>query len=229
VSARLAGAVPPLPAAAIADELIPLAMAAQEPDALALTWVLDRLARAPGLALRFGAPAPGDDVRDAVLRETLRLRPPAVGVLRRLTGSRTVAGHALPAGVVVMLPIPLLHRDPRAFPEPGRFRPERWASGAPPEGAYLPFGGGARRCLGEHLARACVDTVVPAVLRAVSLRPIGREPERMVLRATTLVPQRGGLVIAGAPALLRPGTPPALRGRGTEGTGSSRAGGMLAT
>ena len=75
--------------------------------------------------------------------------------------------------------------------------PSRWASGGADEAVYLPFGGGARRCIGLHLSQAYFATVVPAVLRAVRLRPVGRRPERMVVRATNLVPQRSGLMTAG--------------------------------
>jgi cytochrome P450 family 135 len=87
-----------------------------------------------------------------------------------------------------MVPIPLLHRDARAFPEPDAFRPQRWLAEAPP-GPYLPFGGGARRCLGEHLALAYVDALVRPVLRRVALQPLWPRPER-ILRGTILVPKR---------------------------------------
>jgi cytochrome P450 len=132
--------------------------------------------------------------RDAIARESLRLRGPAIAALRRLIAPREVAGHQLPAGVTVMLPTPLLHRDPGAFPDAKAFRPERWP--AAPETTYLPFGGGARRCVGEALARAYLDVVVPAVLRRVRLQAVLREPERMVPRGTILVPHRGALVRA---------------------------------
>lgn len=110
------------------DELIPLLMAAQEPPAAALTWLLERFAREPVWAARYSQ---GAD-RDAIVRESLRLRPPAMAALRRLTVERDIAGHRLPAGVIVMLPIPLLHRDPRVFPDPEEFRPDRWTDGGPP-------------------------------------------------------------------------------------------------
>jgi cytochrome P450 len=95
-----------------------------------------------------------------------------------------------------MAPIPLLHRDPRAYPEPDAFRPERWRAPAAPAAPYVPFGSGARRCLGEHLALAYFEAVVPAILRVVRLRPVSPRPERMVLRGTTLVPHRSGLAVA---------------------------------
>ena len=172
----------------VADELLVLLAAAQEPPAVGLTRVLDRLARAPELVERYATE------RDAIVAETLRLHPPAVAGLRRLAEPRTLAGHRLPAGVVTMVPIPLLHRDPRAFPAPDAFAPERWQCA--PAAPYLPFGDGARRCLGEHLARTYFAAIVPAILGRVRLRALWPRPERMVLRGTILVPHRSGLAVA---------------------------------
>jgi cytochrome P450 family 135 len=196
VLSLVAAAEPPLADEAAVDELLPLLMAAQEPPSAGLTWLLDRLARDRALAERYVADGDGGRFRDAVVRETFRVRPPAMAGLRRLLAPREVAGHVLPAGVTVMLPFPLLHRDPAAFPEPDEFRPQRWLDGTPDQRTYAPFGDGARRCLGEHLAHAYVDAIVPAVLRGIALRPLLPRPERMVLRGTILVPHRSGLVRA---------------------------------
>ncbi|HEX3735911.1 MAG TPA: cytochrome P450 [Solirubrobacterales bacterium] len=173
-----------------AAELMSLAMAAQEPPAIALTWLLDRLGREPELTEAFLA-EPQGEVADSVVKETLRLQPPASAALRRLTTPRRVGGHDLPAGVDVMVPSTLVHRDPRGFTEPDAFRPERWHADPPPPGPYFPFGGGARRCVGEHLAHAEIATVIPAFLRVARPLPLAPEPERMVQRATVLVPRRG--------------------------------------
>jgi cytochrome P450 family 135 len=173
--------------AAIVDELLIVLMAAQEPPSIAMTNVVLELARQPG-------DAEPDAARVA---EALRLRPAAQAALRRLTAPASVAGHELPAGTVVALPSPLLHRDPQAFPEPDAFRPERFADGAAP-GPYLPFGGGARRCIGEPLARAQFDAVLPEVLGRLRFRTLWPQPERMVVRGTVLAPHRSGLVLAHA-------------------------------
>jgi cytochrome P450 family 135 len=192
VIGRIVQADPSRPGEDVADELLVLLAEAQEPPAAALTWLLDRLAREPPLRARFADGAPVD--RDRVVRETLRLNPPAIAALRRLAAAREVGGHRLPAGVVVMVPIPLLHRDPRAWAEPDAFRPDRWRAGEASRSVFLPFGDGVRRCLGEHMARACFDRLVPAILRRAELRAVWPRPERMVLRGTSLVPQRSGLV-----------------------------------
>ena len=96
-----------------------------------------------------------------------------------------------------MVPVVLVHRDPTAFPDPDSFRPERFLD-APAGLPHLPFGGGARRCLGEPLAHAEIEAVLPAILRRVRLRPVSPRPERGVVRGTVLVPHRSGLAIAAA-------------------------------
>lgn len=160
------------PTEAIVDELLALLMAAQEPAAAALSWLLERIAREPELASAFAA---AGAARARVVDETLRLRPAAIAALRRLTATAEVAGHVLPPGVAVMLPIVLLQRDAHLF---------------------LPFGGGGRRCLGEALFGTYVDAIVPVVLRSLGLSAVWPVPERMVLRGTILVPHRGALMVA---------------------------------
>ena len=179
----------------IVDELMSLLMAAQEPPSIALTWLLDRLSRDRELAATY-LEEPRGPRADAIVRETLRLHPPASGSLRKLLAPMEVDGHELPAGGTVIAPASLVHRDPRGFRDPDRFEPERWLADITPSWPFFPFGGGARRCVGEPLALAEIETVVPAVLRKVTLSPLAEEPERMVQRATVLVPQRSLLVRA---------------------------------
>ncbi|HLM31730.1 MAG TPA: cytochrome P450 [Solirubrobacterales bacterium] len=187
---------PELAPEAIVDELLAVLMAGQEPPALALTALLDRLGRSPELARRFATADEDDPLRDAVVSETLRLRPPAAGVLRRLTEPMTFGAYALPAGTLVMVPIALVHRDPQSFAEPEAFRPERWLHGEADERALFPFGVGARRCIGEALARAEIANIIPAVVSRLHLRPLSRRPERPIVRGTVLAPVRGALTIA---------------------------------
>jgi cytochrome P450 len=179
----------------IVDELLSLLMAAQEPPSIGLAWILDRLSRDPELEAEFLAD-PRSPRSDAIVRETLRLRPPASGSLRRLLAPMAVDGCELPAGAGVLAPTSLVHRDPRGFRDPDRFDPDRWLADITPSWPFFPFGGGARRCVGEPLARAEIETAVPAILRTVKLSPVSPEPERMVQRATVLVPQRSLLVRA---------------------------------
>ncbi|HEY0391586.1 MAG TPA: cytochrome P450 [Solirubrobacterales bacterium] len=191
----MVSASPALSSDEIVDELMSLLMAAQEPPSIALTWLLDRLAREPDLAQRFRTD-PHSELADAVVRETLRLRPPASGVLRRLRQPIEAGQWLLPAGATVLVPSALVHRDARSFPDPNSFRVGRWLGNETPSGPYFPFGGGARRCIGEPLAHAEIETVIPAILERLSLEPLSRAPEPMVQRATVLVPKRSLLARA---------------------------------
>jgi len=185
-----------LPTDAAVDQLIPLLMAGQEPPACALAWLLDRIARAGAAAEPFLDPAADDPAaRERFVKETLRLRPPVHAVARRLREPLEVAGVTLPAGAGTLLPTVLLHRDPQAFPAPDLFAPERWLE-RPDERTYLPFGGGARRCVGEPLAHALIDCALPALARAARLSPVGRTPERMVVRGTVTAGRRSVLATA---------------------------------
>ena len=184
---------PPLGDDEIVDELISTLMAAQEPPSIVLTWILDALSRHPGAAEQFMA-APDGEAGDAAVKETLRLFPPASGVLRRLTEPMPLGEWVVPARASVILPIPVVHRDPRIWSEPDEFRPERWLSGAANPAHHFPFGGRARRCVGEPLAMAEIRTVVPVILQQLRLTPLWPEPERMVVRGTVLVPHRSLLV-----------------------------------
>ena len=177
----------------ISEEILPLLMAGQEPAAIGLTWLLDRLARHRVRGARF-APA-ADPAHAAFVNETLRVRPAVHSIVRPLVAPLTVAGHELPAGVVLTLPVPLVHRDRRVFDAPDEFRPERFLHRRHPD-AFVPFGGGARRCLGQALAELQMATIVPAILERLALRPVSRQPERQIVRATVLPPHRGALVIA---------------------------------
>jgi cytochrome P450 len=194
VLGRVVAVEPELAPPALVEELLSLLMAAQEPMAAALTWSLLCVLGSGDEGLRDAIAEHGVD-RDpggAAVREALRLHPSALASLRTLTADRQVGGVALQAGTTVMVPLPLLQRDARYHDEPDAFRPDRPAPRS--EHALLPFGGGARRCLGEPLAFAELSAVLPVVLRAARWRTAGPQPERMVLRATILVPQRGGLI-----------------------------------
>jgi len=181
------------------DELMTLLIAGHETTATALSWALERLVRHPEMLERLAdeAQAGEEAYADAVVKETLRLRPVLPIVLRRLTEPVEIAGHRLPAGVNVAPCIYLLHRRADLYPEPERFRPERFLER--PAGTYtwIPFGGGVRRCLGASFALFEMRTVLQVVARSGRLRPAQPESERVRRRAITLTPARGGeLVVA---------------------------------
>jgi cytochrome P450 len=184
----------------VVAELAVVTAAATEATASGLTSVLERLAHEHDLAARF-ADNGATDARlfEHVVSESLRLRPVAMGAMRRLTVPITLASHELPAGAVLMAPSLLLQRDPASFAEPDRFIPERFREAL--GGPFFPFGGGRRECIGRHLANAEIRSVVPAVLRSRRLRPLAREPEPAVERATIIAPKHGATVLASARGL----------------------------
>jgi cytochrome P450 len=178
------------------DELMTLLAAGHETTATALAWALERLVRHPDKLERL---ADGDEeYMDAVIKETLRLRPVLPIVVRKLQEEMEIGGMRLPAGVSVAPCIYLVHRRPDVYPEPYRFRPERFLE--QPAGTYtwIPFGGGVRRCLGASFAMFEMKAVLQAIVRRLTLRPARPEPERIRRRAITLVPDHGAEVLVEA-------------------------------
>ena len=179
------------------DELVTLLMAGHETTATSLAWAFERLVHAPDALSRLAEEVQSDDhaYADAVVKETLRLRPPVPVVVRRLTQPLEVAGHLLPAGVLVAPSAHLVHRRPELYPEPHRFVPERFLNHRPGTYGWIPFGGGTRRCLGAGFAALEMRVVITEVLRRVALAPDGG-PEAPLRRAVTLVPAGGAKVVA---------------------------------
>ena len=133
---------------------------------------------------------------DAVIKETLRLRPVIPAVLRRLKAPMEIGGFDLPAGVSAVPCIYLLHRRPDLYPDPLAFRPERFLER--PAGTYtwIPFGGGVRRCLGASFAQFEMATVLRVLARRCErLEPDTLVPERTARRSISLVPAREGRVL----------------------------------
>jgi cytochrome P450 len=169
------------------DELLTLLVAGHETTATGLAWALERLARHP-------ATSTDDDYLEAVVKETLRVRPIVSDVVRTLQSEAEVAGYRLPAGTVVLPAIALVQRDTRRYgADAHEFRPERWLDGSPPPYAWIPFGGGVRRCIGAAFATLEMKVVLREVLSRVELAPVGK-PERSILRGVVMQPSRGGEV-----------------------------------
>jgi cytochrome P450 len=162
-----------------------------------LAWIFHDLARRPELLARVqrAADEDDDDYLEAVVKESMRLRPVIGEIARRLNKPATVAGYDLPPGVVVFPSIQLVQRRASVFPSPDDFRPERFLGSNPPPGSWIPFGGGIRRCLGAALAMVEAKAVLKAVLQRVDIAPGGR-PEWGRARNVTTIPARGARIIA---------------------------------
>lgn len=197
--------------AELRDQLVTLLVAGHETTATSLSWAIERLVRHPEALERLTEEALTEDATggngyaDAVIKETLRLRPVIPIVVRLLKEPVEVAGWSLPAGVSVVPAVHLVHRRPDVYPDPHRFRPERFLEA--PAGTYtwIPFGGGIRRCLGASFAQFEMKVVLSAIARRVRLAPVDSAPERVTRRAISMTPMRGAEVVvaarsAGSPA-----------------------------
>jgi cytochrome P450 family 135 len=196
----------PLPDRDVRDELLTLLVAGHETTAATLAWAVHQLARDRPAQDRLAAGEPG--FADAVVAETLRLRPPVPLVVRRLKAPLTIGGRALPAGATVAPCAILVHRDPALHEDPAAFRPDRYLGQAPAGAGWLPFGGGVRRCIGAAFAQLEACVVLERLTQRFVVRPDRGRPERVGRRGIVLVPNRGGRVV------LEPRAPAARRGAG---------------
>src|SRR5215218_462773 len=182
----------------IRDQLMTLLLAGHETTATGLAWTFDLLLRHPPVLDRLTAAVDaGEDayVR-AVVAEALRLRPVVPLAGRRLSKELRVNGHVLPPGTDVTPAIWLAHTRADRYPEPYAFRPERFLDGAPSTYAWLPFGGGVRRCIGAAFAEMEMRVALAEILRRRTLRPASASAERVARRNVTFSPAQGTRVLA---------------------------------
>lgn len=190
--------------AQILDQLRGLLFAGHEATATVLAWIFHWLARESAVGARVAqeiadlGPAPAPEALAAlpylevVCKECLRLYPPVVDPPRVARAPFKLPGYTIPAGEVLRASSALLHSRPELYPEPGRFRPERFLERKYSPFEYIPFGGGARRCLGAAFAMYELKVVVATILRRHSLRLLGTQPVVHARRALSLGP-RGGI------------------------------------
>jgi cytochrome P450 len=202
----------------IHDEALTILLAGHETTANAMAWAFYLLERHPAISERLyahvdevlrgrvatAADVPRLDYLRAVFAETMRLYPPAWVTARRALEPVTIGPHPLARGDIAIVSQFVSQRDPRYFADPERFDPARWFGAPPPKGAYFPFGGGNRLCIGEQFAwmegilvlativqRARltrVDAADVPTLPLVTLRPRVPIRARVELRARSLEP-----------------------------------------
>ena len=175
------------------DELATMLAAGHETTATGLAFAFDLLLHNPATLERLRSELAADDhsYLDAVVSETLRIRPVIDGAERTLKKPRNIGGWELPAGIRVYPAILLVHYREDLYPEPHRFRPERFLGDGVESYAWLPFGGGIRRCIGAALAQAEMAEVIRTVVSTIDLAPVRPEPDPVVIRGITLVPRHG--------------------------------------
>jgi cytochrome P450 len=177
------------------DELVTLLLAGHETTATAMAWAVELLLTHPDKldALRADLPR-GDDYLNAVIHETMRLRPPLPLFDRLVCEPIEVLGYRIPAGVAIACNIVAVHRRSDLYPEPLAFRPERFLEAQPETYGWLPFGGGIRRCLGAAFALYEMRIVLRMVVERTRLEPSGLQPDRYQRRAIVLGPKSGARV-----------------------------------
>jgi cytochrome P450 len=193
--------------AQVRDEAMTIFLAGHETTAQALTWTWFLLSRYPEVEARLHAELdralggrlprvadlPSLTYAKAVVSESMRLYPPAWVIGRRALRDVQLGGYRIPAGSIVAVSPFVVHRDPRWWPEPERFDPQRWLDGSEegrPRYAYFPFGGGARMCIGERFAWMEAVLIVAAIASTRRLRLVPGYPVELA-PSITLRPRHG--------------------------------------
>jgi len=186
----------PLSDRELRDELITLLLAGYETTATSIAWAFERLLRTPAALRRLTEEVragESTEYLEAVVKETLRVRPVISEVFRAPSEPVELGGYRFAAGTQMAAAILLVHYDEELYgPDAHEFRPERFREGAPEAYTWVPFGGGVRRCLGAAFAQLEMKVVLAAVLRRAVLRASRTRDETPRFRGITINPARGG-------------------------------------
>ncbi|HEX9967797.1 MAG TPA: cytochrome P450 [Solirubrobacterales bacterium] len=175
------------------DELVGLLGAGHETTATGLAWAMERLLRTPRVLakLRESVAAGEEAYLNATVKETLRARPVIADVGRRLTAPVEMGGYELPKGGFVMAAVAALHYREDLFPRPHEFRPERFLEEKTDNYAWIPFGGGVRRCIGAAFAEYEMRIALREFVGCAGLSVPDPKPEAVRIRNGTLAPGKG--------------------------------------
>lgn len=188
----------PLSDKEIRDQIVGIMIGGYDPPATLVSWAVERMVRAPhALAAATAEVRGGTELTylNAVVQETLRLRPPFMFVSRFVPRPLSLAGCYFPGGTTIMAVIQSVHRHPDLYDEPKSFRPERFLQHRPGSYELIPFGGGEHRCLGDRLAIFEATHILATMLRSVSLAAVDPRDEPIRLEVG-LVPGKGATVRA---------------------------------
>ena len=191
----------PLTDREVRDELLTLLLAGHETTATGLAWTFDLVLHDPRV---YGLACQREDrYLDAVIKESLRIRPVIPGVGRVVREEPfALDGYQVPPGVEINPSIRTIHRRADLYPQPEEFWPERFLGDDVPDTyTWIPFGGGTRRCLGASFALTEMRIVLSRVLERTRLRAVSRDLAKTQFRAITLAPKGGVRVIQDGPPL----------------------------
>jgi cytochrome P450 len=192
----------------VRDELLTLLLAGHETTATGLAWTFDLVLH--DARVRTLAQEGEERYLDAVVKESLRIRPVIAGV-GRVVRQRpfAIGGYEVPVGVEINPSIRTIHRRADLYPNPQVFSPERFLDQTAPDTyTWVPFGGGTRRCLGASFAVTEMRVVLARVLERAVLSPADPEPAKGQFRAITIAPKGGVRVSQDRPPL--PATRPSV-------------------
>jgi cytochrome P450 family 135 len=179
------------------DDLVALIGAGHETTAAAIAWGAALLAHNPAVRERATVAARDNEEQylGALVKEVLRIRPPIpVGAGRVLNEPFAIGPHSIPAGTLIMIDAWGVHHDPELYPHPERFQPERFLAQPPEPYTWLPFGGGAHRCIGAGLAELETKVALSTILARAAIAPADPELAPPARRGITMVPHAGGRV-----------------------------------
>jgi cytochrome P450 len=181
----------------LADELLTLLVAGHETTASSLAWTVERLRRHPDVLRRLERETGGESsaLRTATILEVLRVRPVIDLTGRTVMKPFELGKWRLPPGVRVLTHIGTVHADDRFHPEAARFDGDRYLDSKPPTYAWIPFGGGMRRCIGAAFAQFEMDVVIRTMLRHFELQPTDAPPEAFSFRGVAYAPANGGVAV----------------------------------
>jgi cytochrome P450 len=191
-----AGDEDPLSDEEIAVALRVLLVAGWGTTANTLAWMAERLTRSPDALEECHRDARDGSGRYliAAVQETLRMRPPVPVTLRYVTDDFDLNGLTIGAGTFVAADIERIHHRPDIYPEPRRFRPERFLENRPGTYSWIPFGGGIHRCIGAGFALTEARLVMRTILRDVTFAAEGRRGEASSRRTLITVPREKAVV-----------------------------------
>ncbi len=177
----------------IRDDLITLMLAGHETTATTLAWAIDLLLHHPEALRRVQSEAiSGEEAfTTAVIDETLRVRPPAPFTARVAAQPFPIGGYLVDAGTRIVVHIIAINRDPDTYEHSNEFRPERFLGARPQTYAWVPFGGGVKRCLGAAFSMRELITVMQVLLSEGEFAAVDEKPERIVRRSIMLAPRHG--------------------------------------
>ncbi|OBB03661.1 cytochrome P450 [Mycobacteriaceae bacterium 1482268.1] len=182
----------------VSDELLTLLGAGHETTASALAWAFERLRRHPEVlaALVEEVDTGGNEYRQAMILELQRSRSVIDFAGRHVAASHLDIGQwRVPHGHNILVSIADLHENPDLYPNPERFDPNRFLGKKPPTFAWLPFGGGTRRCIGAAFANTEMDVVLRTVLKHFEIETDGAPAEKVHHRGVAYTPKDGGKVV----------------------------------